>query len=649
MLGPTVERLRSSLAFKLALLVLASTGVIFAAAFFYTTAVARRALLKSVHENVRNIARDTVRQMESVLNGVEPLPRMMAERLGHSNPNREQIQEIIRETLRSSPHVYGSAVAFEPGAFAPDVKSFSPYLYSKEGGFGSVDLGLGSYDYFSQDWYLIPKELGRPIWTEPYFDEGGGNSLMCTYSVPFFREKDGRRALAGVVTADVKADHLTRLVSAIKLYQSGYAFLNSKNGQIIAHPNPDWVCKESIFSVAEESGDAGLRDVGLRMARGEEGFVRRPSMVTGRMSWLYYAPIPASGWSIGIMVPEEEILADLRVMSQRVLLIGLAGFGLLFAAVVAVSTGITRPIRSLARQAREIAKGNLDLPLLAVHSRDEVGALSHSFEDMRVALKEYVANLAATTAAKERIESELKIAQSIQRSFLPKHFPPFPDKTEFDLYAELHAAKEVGGDLYDFFLLDSRHLFFAVGDVSGKGVPAALFMAVTKTLMKGLAEQHLTPCEVLRKVNGELYVDNDQMMFVTVFCGILDLETGRVDYTNAGHLPPVLLRGDGAVSWVDLPPGVLLGISEDPVYETRTLTLGPQDTLLLYTDGVTEAMNAAKELLGDDWLLSFAQTQPGANPKDLVENLLAAVQRFEGGEPQSDDVTALALQYRKRV
>ncbi|MBM3890773.1 MAG: HAMP domain-containing protein [Verrucomicrobia bacterium] len=524
---------------------------------------------------------------------------------------------------------------------------FAPYVFRKEGRFQFVNLGVGAYDYCSQDWYLIPRETGKAVWTDPYYDEGGGEAMMCTYCVPFFREADGGRVFAGVVTADVQLEHLAQIVSSIKLYKTGYAFLLSQNGQFICHPNKDYLFKESIFSLADESGDKQWREIGRKMLRGGEGFVRARSPNTAFMSWLYYAPV-SSGWAVGILFPEDEILADLHSLNRVVFWIGVVGFGLLLAAVIALSRGVTRPIRTLAHQTHEIARGNLDLAVPPVKSHDEVGDLTQSFENMRVALKEYVANLAATTAAKERIESELKIARTIQRSFLPKRFPPFPHRTELDIHAELEAAKEVGGDLYDFFLLDEHRLFFSIGDVSGKGVPAALFMAVAKTLMKGIAEQRLTPAQVLAKVNHELYVDNEQMLFVTVFCGILDLRTGELQFSNAGHLPPLLLRGPDSASWLELPKGIVLGVTDDAAYETWTLTLGPQDTLLLYTDGVTEARNPSREFFGDDRLRDFAGARCSASPKEMVEALIAAVRSYAGGEEQADDITLLALRYRGR-
>ncbi|MBU6402040.1 MAG: HAMP domain-containing protein, partial [Verrucomicrobia bacterium] len=506
-----IDRLRPGLAVKFGILVLGSTGLIFVLAFAASHRVASRLMLGTVEEDTRNLARNTVNRLEAVLLSVEPLCKVMADRLSHERPSPEELTRMLDGTLQAAPHVFGSAIAFEPGAFARDRAAFAPYRYRTADGLGFSDLGVGSYDYFSWDWYIIPRETGRPGWSDPYFDEGGGNAMMCTYWVPFYRLTNGMRTFAGVVTADVRLERLAQIVASLKLPRGGFAFLLSQNGQFISHPDTNLVFTESIFSVAEEAGDRQLREVGRRMVRGQEGFERIDAPGTRAISWLYYAPVSASGWSMGIVFPEQAVLAGLRDMDRVVFWIGSTGFSLLLVVIALLAVRVTRPIRMLARQTHEIARGNLDLPVPAVTSQDEVGDLSQSFEDMRVALKEYIANLADTTAAKERIESELKIAQTIQRSFLPKRFPPFPDRKEFDLHAELQPAREIGGDLYDFFLLDPQRLFFAVGDVSGKGVPAALFMAVTKTLLKGVSEQQGTPAQVLAKVNRELYVDNEQM------------------------------------------------------------------------------------------------------------------------------------------
>jgi phosphoserine phosphatase RsbU/P len=385
------------------------------------------------------------------------------------------------------------------------------------------------------------------------------------------------------------------------------------------------------------------------MIRGEKGFVALRDHFAGKKAWMYYAPLPSAGWSIGVVFPEEALFAGLKDLNRIVLIIGTTGFAILFLIIVLVSGTITRPLRTLAAEATEIARGNLDIEVSDVTSRDEVGDLSRSFDNMKVALKEYIANLAETTAAKERYESELKIARTIQMSFLPKIFPPFPEYAEFDIYATLVPAKEVGGDLYDFFLLDGDHLFFSIGDVSGKGVPAALFMAAAKTLMKGTASRDMAPSEILSRVNHELCLENDSMMFVTVFCGILNFRTGEVRYSNAGHNPPLVLTPGRPPEWLPLPEGFLLGAMEDSPYETRQILLAPGDTLLLYTDGVTEAMNGDKRFYEERRLVRVTEDHGQAPPEELVGEVLRSVRQFAGSEPQSDDITMLALSFRGRT
>ena len=339
------------------------------------------------------------------------------------------------------------------------------------------------------------------------------------------------------------------------------------------------------------------------------------------------------------------MFADVRRLNRQVLLIGVLGFSVLALVIAFFSETITRPLRFLARTTREIAKGNLDVDIPTTGAGDEIGQLSTSFRGMQEALKEYISNLAQATAARERVESELKIAHTIQMSFLPKKFPPFPEKSEFEIYATLEPAKEVGGDLYDFFLLDEDHLFFTVGDVSGKGVPAALFMAVTKTLMKGVAESRLSPAGVLAKVNQELAVDNDSMMFTTVFCGLLNYRTGLLQFSNAGHNPPLIMRPNG-VEWLTLPPGVVLGVDTGAEYRTAEMQLRPGDVLLVYTDGITEATNAASQLYSDAALLQTATgLLPVLSPEKLVAAIMTVVKRFEENVPAADDKTVLALRF----
>jgi phosphoserine phosphatase RsbU/P len=255
------------------------------------------------------------------------------------------------------------------------------------------------------------------------------------------------------------------------------------------------------------------------------------------------------------------------------------------------------------------------------------------------------ARLIEAYVEKERMEEALKLAHDIQMSMLPKIFPPFPERHEFDIFAAIAPAKEVGGDLYDFFFIDDDHLCFAVGDVSGKGVPASLFMAVTKTIFRSTAGNGGTPGEILARLNAQICRDNESCMFVTFFCAILNIRTGQVDYSNGGHNLPYYLYRDG-VSPLENTGGRALGLVEHSPYATRQIVLRPGEGLLLYTDGVTEAMNPSETLYSEQRLVQFLGTNRGTAPRQIIGDLIGDVRQFAGGAPQSDDITVLALLYR---
>ena len=637
---------RTSLAVKLGFLVLAGTSLVFAAAFYYNHILSRRNILRNAETNARNLAGATVSRIEAVFNGVEKIPGYMALCMEQCVWTRADLIALIRNGVMANPDIFGSTMAFEPYAFDPQSRFFAPYCCRRGADIRQSWLGSDQYQYFYWDWYILPKELRRPVWSEPYFDEGGGKVIMTTYSVPFYRTINGQRQFQGIVTADIALDWLVKMVSSVSYLKTGYAFLISRNGVFVTHPDKSLIMRQSIFDMAEGTTNAPVRQVGLAMVRGATGFVRLESPFLGKTSWLYYAPLKSPGWSLGVLFPEDELFADAQRMGRNILLIGVVGFIGLFLIIVLISAVVTRPIRALARTTAEIARGNLDIKLPLVQSHDEVGELSYAFENMRVALKEYIAGLTEATAARERLESELKIARTIQMSFLPKHFPPFPEQAEFDLYARLEPAKQVGGDLYDFFLLDDQHLFFSIGDVSDKGVPAALFMAVTKTLMKGIAMQGgLDPAGVLEHVNKELCMENDSMMFVTVFCAMLNFRTGEMIYSNAGHNPPLIRRAGGRPEELPLPRGIILGTFAETRYTTASLTLHPGDTLVLYTDGVTEAMNPRQDLYSVERLRETVTAVSDQTPETIVDAIFRSVRAYAAGAPQSDDITVLVLHY----
>jgi sigma-B regulation protein RsbU (phosphoserine phosphatase) len=637
--------LLASFAFKLAAFILLGTGAVYFGTLWYCAESAERIIREGTRDTGSYLGRDLAGQIGMVLRDVERLPRFVAQRLEWDRPDPARLQRFAGDVLRANPHIFGMALAFEPGAPGGPAAPAAPYFHrGASNAVRFVDLA-GNYDYRGRDWYALPRKLGRATWSEPYFDEGGGETLMCTFSVPFYREDNGRRAFAGIVTADVQLDHLTRVVSTCTVFKGGHAFLLSGSGRVICHPNRDYIQKETIFSIAERQRDESLRELGRRMVRGDEGFFRYLSPYTHKMSWACFAPVKEAGWSVGVAYAEQDVFADIHALRLQAFLAGGVSLLLLLGVTAWLSLRVTRPIRLLARHTAEIARGNLDLPFPAAPSNDEVGDLSRSFETMRRDLKEYIANLASTTAARERLESELKIARQIQRGFLPHRFPPRTPERPIDLFAKLEPAFDVGGDCHDFFLTDARHLFLAVSDVSGKGVPAALFMAVSKTLTKGIAELGLPPSRVLERVNAELAVENEMCMFVTVIAAQVDLRTGALAYANAGHPSALLARRGEPARWLELPRAGLMGVAPDFACPPAQMQLQDGDLVLFYSDGVTEAMNPRREQFGEERLLRLVERHRGASAEALVEEVFRAVRAHADGAEQSDDITALAFRY----
>jgi sigma-B regulation protein RsbU (phosphoserine phosphatase) len=297
-----------------------------------------------------------------------------------------------------------------------------------------------------------------------------------------------------------------------------------------------------------------------------------------------------------------------------------------------------------------IGNGDRLIGVIQVLNKKDQEVFNEADESLLGGLSDHItvalerARLIEAYVEKERMEEALKLAHDIQMSMLPKIFPPFPERHEFDIFAAIAPAKEVGGDLYDFFFLDDDHLCFAIGDVSGKGVPASLFMAVTKTLFKATAGNGGTPGEILARLNAKICRDNESCMFVTLFCAILNIRTGQVDYSNGGHNPPYYLH-HGGVSPLENAGGRALGVVEQSPYLSGRVVLGPGEALLLYTDGITEAMDSSETLYSDRRLERFLATNRSSSPRQIIGDLVSDVKHFAGGARQSDDITVLALLY----
>ena len=589
------------------------------------------------------ITNNTVLKTELILSPITKIANNYKWIIEKEHLNSDSIFGITRKIVGNNPEIVGCAIAYEPFFFKEKGRYFAPYSCREKGEIKTFQLGSAEYEYFVMDWYQIPASIQKSYWSEPYFDTGGANALITTFSMPFYSVHGQEKTFAGVITIDVALDWLTDIVSSVKVLETGYASVLSRNGTFVTHPKKELMMNQTIFSYASEMNNPELRTIGREMQKGKTGFVS--STLNGVERVLYYTPLPSSNWTLAVVFPKSEMFLPLRKITVALIFLVVIGLILLTFIVSRIVSGQISPLEVFARSAREVANGNFDNKLPDIKSKDEMKNLHDSFEHMQKDLSTYIEHLKSTTSAKEKIESELRIAREIQMGMIPKIFPPFPNLPEIDLFATLQPAKEVGGDLYDFFLIDDKHLCFAIGDVSGKGVPASLFMAVTRTLLRSLAPNQLSTAVIVNALNKSLSAGNESNMFVTFFLGILDVESGILKYSNAGHNPPLLVHPDGATEFFELTKDIPVGLFDDFDYGEKERVLSKNDKLFLYTDGVTEAEDAEEKLYSDQKLIDCVKFNYKSQPKELIYVVAEDIALHVKGNQQSDDLTMLSIVY----
>ena len=662
-----LHHITHSLHAKLTLWVMLTVLVVFCIITAIITNVTREAFLSSSEENAKSRIEIANQRINSMLGGVEvAVENVIPEVIDNLN-TPDEYYAVVRRILELNAPIIGSAIAFEPNYYPQKGEYFSPYAYrTVSGTIATKQLGSSEYEYHSMDWYQIPKLLKKNYWSEPYYDTGGGEQMMTTYSHPMY-DKEGN--LIAVITADVSLNWLTELVAKSDIELNGkllkteidstnleitddffsthaYSFIIGRGATYITHPSSERILNDTYFVYSMETNDSIDAQIGYDMVDGLSGM--REITRDGIKYLICYAPIERTGWSMATVIPSKIIYSSSRLLNFLILLIMLAGLVVLFFICNSVVRRITRPLVRFADSADEVAKGNLDATLPDIKTKDEMARLSQSFSLMQTSLKQQMEELRRSTASKAAIESELKVASDIQMSMLPKIFPAYPDRDDIDIFGQLTPAKAVGGDLFDFFIRDEK-LFFCIGDVSGKGVPAALVMAVTRAQFRTVSAHESMPERIITRLNDTMSEGNDSNMFVTLFVGVLDLPTGRLRYSNAGHDSPLLIGS--SIGMLPCDSNLPVGVMGDWKFSMQETQIDPGTTVFLYTDGLTEAENITHDQFTEQRILDVAKESLATNnhnPHRLVENMTNAVKDFVNGAEQSDDLTMLAIQYTKQ-
>lgn len=641
-----IEYIRRKLSVRVSLWVVLFATIIFIVALSFLFFQAREAVRKEAINRATQILDNTSLRVEGILNRVEVASNMTKWLVLRHPEEADSMLVYSRSMLLNNPDFYSCSIAFEPYYFKNKGLYFSAYTKHVGDSIRTLQGGSEHYKYFYIDWYLMPKLLDQACWTEPYMDLDAPTNtydMVTSYCVPI---KNKQNQMIGVINTSLSITWLSHTISAVKPYPRSYSIMIGRGGTYFVHPDTTKITRQTIFTQTMEHPDTALTALGYAMQRGEEGMKRMK--IDGEDSYVFYKPLGKTGCSMAIVCPESDIFSGFDRLRHTVMAIVAVGLLLMLYLFIRIITRELNPLRRLAQEAETIASGQFDAVLPDFQRIDEIGQLSHSFGNMQQSLVRYIEELKQTTSQKASIESDLRIASAIQMGMLPEKFPTKDDRDDVQLYASLTPAKEVGGDLFDFYFRDEK-LFFCIGDVSGKGVPASLFMAVTRSTFRTVSAHESMPDRIVTTMNKTIADMNKTHMFVTLFVGVLDLPTGRLYYCNAGHDAPVLV-GAG-VGVLPCESNIPVGFMPTWKYTLQEAHIFTGTTILLFTDGLTEAMNANSEQFQMERVNNVAEqalTDGQQEPQLLINRMIDAVHQFVGDAEQSDDLTMMAIQYIKQ-
>lgn len=482
--------------------------------------------------------------------------------------------------------------------------------------------------------------LSSGLWTDPFYCKIDTTHLLVAFLFPVYTP--GSNEISGMVSCQISLRNIRDLLSDIKISQTGYAFIIDKTGDFITHPREQWILSKNLFEKPSSIFKGNIEQVETQIRNSQRGADHGLSLyLNNQKSWFYYAPLQNTGWKVIIVFPENELFSEINIVFRRISMVAIIGIFLLFVLNIYVFRKLLDPLERVTQAIQRFTS----TPGKESRSRNEIKMLAESLENWQIKYGLLIREQTQTAKEKLKIEKDLKSAREIQFNIFPSGTPNSIQYKDIDLFAVLNPAETLGGDLYDYFFIDETHLLIAVGDVSGKGIPASLFMAIASTLIKTHSKT-LSSKDIVSKVNNELSDRNSNQYFLTLFLGILNLETGILDFCNAAHdYPYILQHGGRTIYTLSKSHGLPLGIYKEKTYKSSTVELMYGDMLVLFTDGVINSRNINDKHYGTKRLLQMIRTLNDLTAEEAVSKILNSIRLFEGNQAQSDDITLMAIKY----
>ena len=588
-------------------------------------------------------------KLENILSHEEVCARNVFAEIPNRLESPETVLRALEEEMRLNSYIDGYFVAFEPGYFPQYEYWFEAYLHRND--LHARNIGSSKHDYFQRDWYKRGKNEEDGYWTDPYFDDWSEKDIVCTFAMPLY-DRMGRKV--GVCGADMSLKWLVKELNTIneKSYNTGlvnihlssdfifHTFIITNKGTYVAHPDEKRVMQENVMSYIDQNDEEAVNAVNEMMAQ-KHGIASMT--IDGNYSTVYYMPIKSTDWEIAIAVPKKTFWLPAIFVLTLLIVVTLVGLWLVYKFSRSTIHQAVKPLSALSKSANEVSKGNFDTPLPELTYRDEIGDLRDSFASMQTSLAKYVIDMKQKAAQEAALNNELEVARNIQMSMVPREFPPYPQRDDIDIYGYLEPAKSIGGDLYDFFIRDEK-LFFCIGDVSGKGIPAALVQSATHFMFRIMSQREDDPSRIVSNINDVFAAENDSSMFCTFFLGVLDLKTHVLEYCNAGHELPILVTSEATE--IRVKPNIAMGLYMERQYRKEQIELPSGSVLILYTDGLKEAIDSTEECYGRERILTSLQRviiKGATEPSDYIRQLVNDVTLYVGDMPQADDLTLLAI------
>lgn len=631
------------LAFKQSVLILVGISVVFAALFGLGSFELHEKMSQMLLQNGDEVSRANVALVNNLFYSGRNIGEETSSEIGKEGLYGEELDEFLLQTLSNVratvPQVVAMVVAYEPGK-APKGAPEGEYMrLAYFSGDSSYVINGGNYEQTS--WYLSAKDSLKGIWQEPFIGQFIKEPIVI-YTTPIFRtDAAGEKEFVGVLCVDISIAFLKDVIANMPVSNSGYAVVLSANNMVIAHPKDELTFKSTFTSVSRNASHKRYAEFENALRSMKSGLFLGSSF-DGEEAAIYFTAMESINWTFLVVWPAQTFLEERRSMGHVFVWVSIGGYIIMLLLILAITFRVSRPLQGFAAAAEKIGRGDFEAEVPVVSGKDELSELSGAFAKMRSSLKKYMNDQMKL----DRVERELDLARGIQLGFLPKseREEGCADRRH-SLAPFLMPMREVGGDYYDFFKIDDDRIVFFLADVTGSGVPAALFMMVSRIVLRIKATHRESVVDVLNEANSDLAHHNRADMFVSVWIGVLDLRNGHVDFASAGHRSPAVRHKDGSVEFVKDKTGLVLAAMGDSRYEPQSLELAPGDLLFLYNDGVTETMNSSEKMFGRGRLQIALSESAGKSPKETCMYVKACMDKFTGNLPQADDIAMFAIQY----